>query len=109
MFCRLNLLSYFCFVDITINKMNVKATPQELDYQTTKFEDLGFFIEYIVDGRLIGVKNVSTNDRGSVGYESTKHHIAEETIVFKNKKIAKGTAYYTRIYPLCGKVIKNDK
>ena len=86
----------------------MKATPQELDYQTTKFEDLGFFVEYIVDGKLIGIKNVPTNETGKVGYESTQHFTAEETIVFKNKKIKKGMNYYTRIYPLCGKVIKNN-
>lgn len=85
----------------------MKAKPHELNYQGTDFESLGFFIEYLVDGRLIGVVNVKENDRGSVGYESTKRHIAEETITFKrNKKIVKGQEYYTRIYPLCGKVIK---
>lgn len=72
----------------------------------TRFESLGFFIEYLVDGKLIGTKNVDSNDRGCVGYESTQHHVAEEKMVFKTKHIKKGTKYYTRIYPLCGKFIK---
>ena len=85
----------------------MKASAQDLNYQTTKFEDLGFYLEYIVDGKLIGVKNVETNDRNAIGYESTMHHTAEADILFKNKKIKAGTKYYTRIYPLCGKVITN--
>jgi len=73
----------------------------------TRFEELGFFIEYLVDGKLIGTKNVETNDRGCVGYESTQRHTAKEKIEFKNKKnIKAGTEYSTRIYPLCGKLIK---
>lgn len=78
----------------------------KLDHRTTKFEHLGFFLEYIVDGKYIGCINVEENDRGSVGYESTVHEVAVEDIVFKSKKrIKKGTSFYTRIYPLCGKRI----
>ena len=109
MFCRINRLSYFSVVDITLKKNTMKkATPEQLDYKTTRFEDLGFFIEYLVDGKLMGTKNVSDNDRGCVGWESTQHHIAEENIVFKKRKIKAGMNYSTRIYPLCGKVIKNS-
>jgi hypothetical protein len=73
----------------------------------TRFEELGFFIEYIVDGKLIGTKNVESNDRGCIGYASRQDHIAEEKITFKGTKhIKPGTNYYTRIYPLCGKLIK---
>ena len=80
---------------------------KELNYQVNKFESLGFFVEYLVEGgKLIGTKNIDENDRGCVGYESTQTHTAQEDIVFKTKKIKKGTKYYTRIYPLCGKPIK---
>jgi hypothetical protein len=88
----------------------MNALPQELQYERTEFESLGFFIEYLIDGKLIGCRNVDTNDRGCVGYESKQNHTAEETLVFKaNKKIKKGTNYQTRIYPLCGKVITKTK
>ena len=106
MFCRLMLMSYFCSVDITKKQAKMKATAQELDYKKTTFEHLGFFVEYLVDGKLMGTKNVETNESGLIGYESTQHFVATEKIVFKRKQIKKGTSYYTRIYPLCGKVIK---
>lgn len=96
MFCRLQLIPYFCSVDITLKTDKMKA----------QFEHIGFFLEYIVNGTFIGTKNVDTNESGKIGYESTTTHIAEEDIVFKNKKIKKGTTYYTRTYPLCGKLIK---
>jgi hypothetical protein len=87
----------------------MKANPNELNYETTQFEDLGFFIEYLVDNRLIGTKNVDENPAGKVGHESTETHIAESDIIFKRKKIKKGTTYQTRVYPLCGKVIKKEQ
>jgi hypothetical protein len=107
----MNLLPYFCSVDITNNriKMEPKVKAIDLDYSTTKFENIGFFVEYIVDGKFIGTKNVETNESGKIGYESTTHHVAEFDIVFKNRKIKAGTKYYTRIYPLCGKVINKNK
>jgi hypothetical protein len=78
--------------------MAAKTKISELNYVTTKFEDLG---------NLIGCRNVPENERGCVGYESTQHEFAHETILLdRNKKIKKGSNYYTRIYPLCGRVIK---
>lgn len=82
---------------------------KQLDYKLNEFESLGFFVEYIVDKKMIGTKNVPTNETGKIGYESTQHFTAEEDILFKNKKIKKGTNYYTRIYPLCGKPIINKQ
>jgi hypothetical protein len=88
-------------------KMAAKTKISELNYVTTKFENLGFFIEYLIGGNLIGCRNVPENERGCVGYESTQHEFAHETILLdRNKKIKKGSNYYTRIYPLCGRVIK---
>ena len=80
-------------------------TKEKLTSSNTRFEDLGFFIEYLVNDKLIGCKNVPTNNRGCVGYYSRQNHIAESDIKFKNKVIKSGTEYHTRIYPLCGKVI----
>lgn len=81
-------------------------TKEKLTSHNTRFENLGFFIEYLVNDKLIGCKNVNENDRGCVGYYSRQNHIAENDIIFKNKIIRSGTKYHTRIYPLCGKVIK---
>ena len=102
MFCRLGLIPYFCSVDITFKTDKMENTPK------IKFEHLGFFLEYIVDGKFIGTKNVDENVSGKIGYESTTHFTAEEDIILKNKKIKKGTQYYTRTYPLCGRIINNE-
>ena len=80
--------------------------------ETVKFEDLGFFIEYIIDGKLIGMENVKENKNGKIGWASTEHFIAINDKEFfdyqgkkTNKKIKRGQRYKTRIYPLCGKWI----
>lgn len=107
MFCRIISLSYLYAVDIKKHDMT-KAKPEELNYESTEFEPLGFFVEYLIDGRLIGTRNVKENPNGKIGYESTEHYTALEDIIFKpGKKIKKGQMYYTRIYPLCGRVIKS--
>ena len=70
---------------------------------TTHFEDLGYFLEYLVDGKYIGSINIDKPDREEIGYYGKIDAIAEKDIVFKNKKrIKKGQHYYTRMYPLCG-------
>lgn len=69
----------------------------------TQFENIGYFIEYIINTKLIGTKLIDQPDRKEIGYYSTQHHIAENDILFNNKKkIKKGQSYYTRLYPLCG-------
>ena len=73
-----------------------------------EFEKIGFFVEYIVNGKFIGTLNVDTNESGKIGYYSTEHYIADTDIKIKNKTIKKGTKYYTRIYPLCGKLTTNN-
>lgn len=76
----------------------------------SKFESLGFFIEFLVDGKLIGTKNVKENPhpKKEVGYYSKQVKVADSDIIFKNKRIKKGSTYYTRVYPLNGKTIQND-
>jgi len=70
----------------------------------TQFKNIGYFIEYIIDSKLIGTKLIDQPDREEIGYYSTQHHTADTEIVFNNKKrIKKGQSYYTRLYPLCGR------
>jgi hypothetical protein len=70
---------------------------------TTQFQNLGFFLEYLVNGKYVGSVIISEPDREEIGYYGRIDAIAEEDIVFKNKKrIKKGQSYYTRMYPLCG-------
>ena len=75
---------------------------------SAKFKHLGFFIEHQVGSKLVGTTLVDENQSGLIGWESTETHIAKEDILLqRGKKIKKGQTYKTRIYPLCGKVIKN--
>lgn len=69
----------------------------------TQFKNIGYFVEYIIDTKLIGTVLIDQPDRKEIGYYSTQHNIADTDIVFSNKKkIKKGQSYYTRLYPLCG-------
>jgi hypothetical protein len=70
------------------------------------FKDIGYYIEYCVDGKLIGTLLVDNPDRDEVGYYSRIDAIADTDIKLqRNKIIKKGTKYYTRLYPLCGQKI----
>ena len=70
------------------------------------FKDLGYFVEYCVDGKLIGTLLIDNPDREDIGYYSRIDAIANSDIKLqRNKIIKKGTKYYTRLYPLCGQKI----
>jgi len=70
------------------------------------FKDLGYFVEYCVDGKLIGTLLIDNPDREEIGYYSRIDAIADSDIKLqRNKIIKKGTKYYTRLYPLCGQKI----
>lgn len=70
------------------------------------FKDIGYFLEYYVDGKFIGTTLLDEPDREEIGYYSRQDAIAEQDIQLQNKKrIKQGTKYYTRIYPLCGRKI----
>ena len=69
----------------------------------TIFKDLGYFIEYFIDGKFIGTKMIDQPDREIIGYYGKIESIATDNIKLeRNKIIKKGTKYYTRLYPLCG-------
>jgi hypothetical protein len=73
----------------------------------TKFEDLGWFLEYLVGNKLVGTKNIAVRDREEVGYLGTRHEVAADKIILERGKfVKKGAHYRTRMYPLCGKIIK---
>ena len=70
----------------------------------SQFKKLGFYVEYMVDGKYVGSVNIEQPDRKEIGYYGRIDQIAKEDIVFRTKKrIKAGTHYYTRLYPLCGK------
>jgi hypothetical protein len=64
---------------------------------------IGYFEEFIIDGKFIGTKNCEKQER-EIGYYGKKTNIANEKIILDNKKtIKKGQEYYTRYYPLNGR------
>ena len=70
----------------------------------SQFEQLGYFLEYMIDDKFIGTTTLESPDRKEVGYYGRIDEVATQDIIFKNKKrIKKGQSFYTRMYPLCGK------
>ena len=72
----------------------------------SQFEQLGYFLEYMIEDKYIGSTTMDTPDRKEIGYYGRINAIAEEDIILDNKKrIKKGQSFYTRMYPLCGNKI----
>jgi hypothetical protein len=75
----------------------------------TEFEHKGYFIEYMVGNKFMGTKNIAQPDRKEIGYYGRIDNVAENDIIFTNKKrIKKGQSYHTRMYPFCGKFINKN-
>tara|TARA_R110000803_G_scaffold23796_1_gene58051 strand:+ start:1904 stop:2125 length:222 start_codon:yes stop_codon:yes gene_type:complete len=67
------------------------------------FKDIGYFLEYYIDGKYIGTTLIDQPDRDEIGYYGKQEAKADTDIKLQGKKtIKKGTNYYTRMYPLCG-------
>lgn len=67
---------------------------------------IGYFEEFIIDGKFIGAKVCEEQER-VIGYYGKQIKIATEDIILSNrKKIKKGQEYYTRYYPLNGRLNK---
>lgn len=64
---------------------------------------IGYFEEYLVQGKFIGTLVCEKQDR-EIGYYGKKTITATKDIILQNKKkIKKGQEYYTRYYPLNGR------
>jgi len=64
---------------------------------------IGYFEEYLVQGKFIGTLVCEKQDR-EIGYYGKITKIADSDITLDNKKkIKKGQEYYTRYYPLNGR------
>jgi len=72
----------------------------------SQFEQLGYFLDYMVADKYIGSITMEKPDRETIGYFGKIDEVATEDIILSNKKrIKKGQAFYTIMYPLCGKFI----
>ena len=71
-----------------------------------KMETFGWFLEYYLANKFIGTRVIEAPDREIIGYYGRKDEVATEDIQLKEKRrvIKKGTHYYTRLYPLTGRV-----
>ena len=72
-----------------------------------EFDIFGYHVDYFVDKKFIGSIKIQEKDRENVGYAGRKQGVAEHDIVLGKKKIKKGTAFYTELFPLCGRVKTN--
>lgn len=70
------------------------------------FQELGFYKEYYLDGKLIGISNCE-KDREDIGYNGRRKELLKQEVILTNKKKAKANMeYLTIIYPLCGRINK---
>lgn len=70
----------------------------------TKFQVLGYFEEYFIDGKFIGTLPCQYDSQRQFGWFGRKTSYATEDIILeRGKKIKAGTKYYTYVQQLCGK------
>jgi hypothetical protein len=70
------------------------------------FQELGFYKEYYLHGKLIGISNCE-KDREEIGYNGRKKEtITQEVLLTNKKKVKANVEYLTIIYPLCGRINK---
>ncbi len=71
------------------------------------FNQQGYFKEYYINNKFIGMHNCD-KDRKICGFFGQLKEITKENITFSNKKtIKKGSKVLTILYPFCGTVKKN--
>lgn len=70
-----------------------------------RFEQHGYFKEYYIDGKFIGVVNDVEKDRLILGFFGQQLSITKKDILLSNKKkIKKGTIVQTQLHYLNGKM-----
>lgn len=68
------------------------------------FEEIGFYKEFYIDSKLIGICNCE-KDREVLGYLGKKKETFNSEIILTNKKKIKANVEYTTIiYPLNGRI-----
>ena len=70
------------------------------------FEELGYFKEYFVGSKFIGVIKCE-KDREVMGYNGRKiETLSEDTILGNKQKLKKGVEVTTYLQILCGKMLR---
>jgi hypothetical protein len=71
------------------------------------FKTIGYFEEYVIEGKFIGLKVCEEQPEREIGFYGKRILTAETNIVLENnKKIKAGQKYYTRYYPMNGRIKK---
>lgn len=71
-----------------------------------KYEHIGYYEEFYINGKFIGTIPVQRPDDRKIGYDGKQTMVVNETIICDNKKkIKKGTQVYSMVFPLC-KIVK---
>jgi len=66
---------------------------------------IGYFEEFMIEGKFIGTKICEEQPDRKIGYSGKETKTSDTDIVLDNKKkIKKGIEFYTRYYPLNGKL-----
>ena len=69
----------------------------------SKFEHLGYFKEYYVNGRFIGMLTCE-KDRDIIGYSGRTTEVTDKKITLDNRRVIfPATEVQTILYPLTGK------
>lgn len=74
-----------------------------------RFEHLGFYQEYYMVDKYIGIRPMPATFEASygTGYQSRLDHIARQDFKVGKRWIRKGEKYWTMVIPSCGKMIKS--
>jgi hypothetical protein len=71
----------------------------------SRFEHLGWHIDYYFNRKYIGSELLEKPDREKTGYEGRIRKVLDKDLVLKGKKYKMGSIVYTECIPLCGKVV----
>jgi hypothetical protein len=69
------------------------------------FKQIGFYKEYFLGNKFIGVINYCDKDRETFGYDGKKNEVLAEDILIGKKKIKKGSTVTTLLFPLNGRAV----
>lgn len=70
------------------------------------FEIVGYSVDYYVDGKFKGSRNIDNPDRSVFGYHGRKTRELKWDVVLKNKRVIKaGTTVVTELNQINGKVL----
>lgn len=68
------------------------------------FNTFGYFKEYYIGNKFIGLINDCAKDDREIGYDGRKIEICKSNVILANGKLIKeGQKVLTIIYPLCSK------